>query len=174
MPNTSLPVHIKTVLPMESGSAIFLGNSNKTIVIMIDTYVAHLMVQALQKLKAPRPSTHELMGSIFLATGCKVERLVINDVDEGQFFARLILSMRNEIKEMKLMEIDCRPSDGIILALRNQAPILCAHDVWERCEDVTNLLAKLTTEPGRPKEEGPFRTKGEGDEAAEFDDDIPF
>jgi uncharacterized protein len=173
MPNTSLPVHIKTVLPMDSGSAVFLGNANKTIVIMIDTYVAHLMVHALQKAQAARPSTHELMGSIFLATGCRVERLVINDVDEGQFFARLILSMENEIREMKLMEIDCRPSDGMILALRSDAPILCAHDVWERCEDVTNLLTSLTSGSGRPQEDGPLRGGNES-AGADFDDDIPF
>jgi uncharacterized protein len=143
MPTAALPVAIRSVMPMETGSAVFLSHEEKTIVILIDTYVAHLMLQALHEQASVRPNTHDLMGAVFLATGCKMLRLVINDVNDGQFYARLILSMENEIKARKIMEIDCRPSDGIILALRNQAPVLCAQEVWDKCDDVTALLHKL-------------------------------
>ncbi len=176
MPNTTLPVQVKIVLPMDGGSAVFVGNEHKTIVIMIDTYVAHQIVHALQGQNNARPSSHELMGSFFTATGTKVQRLIINDVNEGQFFGRLILTMENEVKEMKIMEIDCRPSDGIILAIRNSAPILCSHDVWAKCEDVTPLMNKLTAQgPASPVPPGPTIF---GDDLElgdpQTDDDLPF
>jgi bifunctional DNase/RNase len=74
--------------------------------------------------------------------GAEVERVVINHVDEGTFFARIILSMENELGH-KIIELDARPSDSIILALASTKPIYVAHAVIDAVDDMTEILAKI-------------------------------
>jgi bifunctional DNase/RNase len=60
--------------------------------------------------------------------GGKVERLTIDDMWQDTFYARLIVSV-----DGRWIDIDCRPSDGIAVALRAQAPIYVADEVLESC-----------------------------------------
>jgi uncharacterized protein len=71
-----------------------------------------------------------------------VERVVINDVDSGTFFARIILQMQNELGR-KVIEVDARPSDSIVLALQAKKPILVAKKVLESVEDMTEILERI-------------------------------
>ena len=75
---------------------------------------------------SPRPLTHDLIVALILALGVTVERLAIDDVIDGTFFARLCL--RN--KEGKPMSIDCRPSDGIAVAVRLKMPIYLEEKIF--------------------------------------------
>ena len=63
-----------------------------------------------------RPLTHDLLANILRALEAKIERVIVNDLKRGTYFARLVLSAENELKQKKIIEIDARPSDCIAMA----------------------------------------------------------
>ena len=75
--------------------------------------------------EVPRPLTHDLLVSIIGQLGATVESLAIDDLVEGTFFAKL----RVREKSGNLLNIDCRPSDGIALAVRYKAPMFAEEKV---------------------------------------------
>ena len=86
------------------------------------------------------------------ALGAKIERIIVNDLKRGIYFARLVLSAENELKQKKIIEIDARPSDCIAMATQQTAPIYVSLDVWNEVEDMTETLRKMQQE-GSPTEE---------------------
>ena len=76
--------------------------------------------------KTPRPMTHELLRNTIEALGATIERIVVNDLDKGTFYARVVLSRNGET-----LELDARPSDALALATRVRAPIFVAEHVVE-------------------------------------------
>jgi bifunctional DNase/RNase len=90
------------------------------------------------------------------ALGAKIERVIVNDLKRGTYFARLVLSAENESQQKKIIEIDARPSDCIAMATAQRAPIYVSLDVWNEVEDMTEALRKM-------QEEGPY-TEGSNQE----------
>ena len=80
---------------------------------------------ALLKTAPERPLTHDLLRNVLEKFGAKLERVVIDDLWQGTFYAKLHL-MREKLPNL---ELDCRPSDAIALALRFRAPIYVAEHV---------------------------------------------
>ncbi len=76
--------------------------------------------------KPPRPQTHELLANILEELGWKLDHIVINDLKEHTFFARLILKRNGETKN-----IDSRPSDAIALGIASNVPIFVEEKVLE-------------------------------------------
>jgi bifunctional DNase/RNase len=91
--------------------------------------------------------THDLITMMLQGLEANIQNIVISDVNENTFYARLMLSMRNEVHK-KFIEIDARPSDAIILALQNQRPIYVHRKVIENVEDMTDVFEKLMAEEG--------------------------
>ena len=83
------------------------------------------------------------------ALGAKIDRIVVNDLKDGTYFARLVLSAENESQQKKIIEIDARPSDCIAMATQQLAPIFVSLDVWDEVEDMTEVLRKM-------QQEGPY------------------
>jgi bifunctional DNase/RNase len=77
------------------------------------------------------------------ALGAKIDRVVVNDLKDGTYFARLVLSAENETQRKKIIEIDARPSDCIAMATQQLAPIFVSLDVWDEVEDMSEVLRKL-------------------------------
>ncbi len=90
-----------------------------------------------------RPLSHDLLGSVLMAFGARVERVVINHVEGSVFHARLILSAANELHQRKVVELDARPSDSIAMAVQQGAPLFVARSVFDTVEDVTDTLAQI-------------------------------
>jgi bifunctional DNase/RNase len=86
--------------------------------ILIGPFEATAIALALEGAPVPRPLSHDLMRNILESLGCSLEQVVIHDIRDSTFFAKLIVRSNGD-----LQEIDARPSDGIALALRVQAPI---------------------------------------------------
>lgn len=138
-----VPVQIYGVLPTESQSiAIFIGNTEKVFIINVDQNVGRAIAMSLQEQRNERPMTHELLADIFVGFGVEVERVVINDLHENTYFARLILKMENEIHK-KIVEVDARPSDSLAIALQFKRPIFVSREVWNQVEDNSDYLEKL-------------------------------
>jgi bifunctional DNase/RNase len=86
--------------------------------ILIGPFEATAIALALEGAPVPRPLTHDLMRNVFETLDAHLEQVVIHDIRESTFFAKLVVRTNGE-----LQEIDARPSDGIALALRMSAPI---------------------------------------------------
>lgn len=142
MENEVVEVTIRGVMPTHSGSAVFLGNDAKTFVIYVDQGIGAVISMAMEGVKRERPLTHDLMGMILQGFGAKLERMVINDVDDGTFFARLLFSMENELGK-KMLELDARPSDSMVLALQESIPLLVSRKVLDEVEDMTEILDRI-------------------------------
>jgi bifunctional DNase/RNase len=127
MKNDVEEVTIKGVMPTSNGCAIFLGGKEKTFVIYVDQSLGNVISMTLNDVKKDRPLTHDLIAHIFTGLGVAVERVVINDVDSGTFFARIILQMQNELGRK----------------VQAKKPILVAKKVLESVEDMTEILERI-------------------------------
>ena len=142
MNNDSIVVTVKGVMPTSNGCAIFLGNDQKTFVIYVDPGIGNAINMTINQVKKERPLTHDLIGLILKGMETKIERVLINDVEEGTFFARIILQMENELGK-KIVELDARPSDSIVLALQMKQPIHVSSKVLENVEDRSEILERI-------------------------------
>jgi bifunctional DNase/RNase len=142
MKNDVVAVTIKGVMPTANGCAVFLGDEAKTFVIYVDHSVGNAIQMTLNGVKKDRPLTHDLIGSVLLGLGASLEHIVINDAREGTFFARILLKMENELGK-KIIELDARPSDSIVLALQQKRPIYVARAVFDAVEDMTEILERV-------------------------------
>lgn len=136
-------VEVFGVFPTDQHTlAIFIGNEEKSFVIHVEPSVGKAIAMSMRGEKNERPLTHELVGYIFNAFDIKVERMVINALRSNTYYARLILRAQNEVHS-KLIEIDARPSDCLVLAIQAKAPIFVSQDVWEETDDRTEELEKI-------------------------------
>ncbi|MCS6790739.1 MAG: bifunctional nuclease family protein [Bacteroidia bacterium] len=101
--------------------------SRRRLPIVIGFPEAHAINIELEKLRHPRPLTHDLFINTLKELGVSVQEIFIHRLQDSTFFAYLILE-----SDRGSVEIDCRPSDGIALALRANAPIFCEEDVLEK------------------------------------------
>lgn len=152
MQNDVVEVAVKGVMPTANGCAVFLGNDDKTFVIYVDHSVGNAIQMTLNGIKKDRPLTHDLIAHIFLGLGVKLDYIVINDVNEGTFFARILLRMENELGR-KIIEIDARPSDSTVLALQQKRPIYVANKVFDNVEDMTEILERVLKQQSEESDE---------------------
>ncbi len=85
------------------------------------------IAMALQGMEMPRPLSHDLMQSILTKFGGKVAQVLINNLVEDTFYARIMVEAKGQT-----FSLDSRPSDAIALALRAKAPIYAEEIVLER------------------------------------------
>ncbi len=93
----------------------------------------------LQDVTVPRPLTHDLLRSVIDALGATVTSIVVSDLRNDTFYAKIILTCDGEY-----LEIDSRPSDAIALAVRVKAPIYAEEAVLDKA----GIL--LDKESGKP------------------------
>jgi bifunctional DNase/RNase len=142
MKNDVVQVGIRGILPANSGAAIFVGNDDKVFVIQVEHNMGAVIGMFLRKVPKERPLTHDLINRIFDGFGISVERVVITELRNSTYFARLILKQQNELGT-KLVEIDARPSDCLAIATAHKRPIYVAASLFEQVEDMSELLKKI-------------------------------
>ncbi|MHC4194488.1 MAG: bifunctional nuclease family protein [Planctomycetota bacterium] len=81
----------------------------------------------LKGIKPPRPMTHDLLERVIKGLNAKIEKIVINDLRNHTFYARIMLNTDNGV-----VEIDSRPSDAIALGVVSNTPIFVADHVFEK------------------------------------------
>lgn len=123
------------LLLVPADAALEEGEVRRALPIWIGHAEATAILLAVQGVEPPRPMTHDLMKSAIEAAGFIVTRVEITRLEEGTFFAALI--MRGEERELA---VDARPSDSVALALRFGCPIYVAEDVFaEAAVEVTEV-----------------------------------
>ena len=110
--------------------------------IFIGSPEATAIVYALQGLATPRPLTHDLMANIFKGFGIAVERVIISELKNSTYYARLILQEENELGR-KIVEIDARPSDCLAIATAQKRPIYVSANLFEKVEDMSEILNRI-------------------------------
>jgi len=95
--------------------------------IWIGNNEADAIVIQLQNVPVPRPQTHDLLKSVIQDLGARVTSVIVNNLDNDVFFARVNLAL-----DGREVEVDSRPSDAIALAVRVQAPIFAEDAVLEK------------------------------------------
>ena len=117
-------------------------------------FIGHFEVEAirlkLMDVEVQRPMTHDLLGSIIGNLGATVKGVVVSELKDDTFFAKILVDFRGNV-----IEIDSRPSDALALAVRSGSPIFAEDSVVE--------MAAITLEEdiveNEPGEDQPARTQ---------------
>ena len=104
-------------------------DGDRTFPIVIGLPEAFAIERRLKGIEIPRPQTHDLLGAVIKQMGGTLKRIVINDLADGTFFARLVIQ-----QDGQEIEIDSRPSDAIALGVAEDAPIYVAEHVLEQTQ----------------------------------------
>src|SRR6266478_3337903 len=97
-----IEVQVRGLAATSGGCAVFLGNEEKVFVILVDQSVGAAIAMFKQGRQKERPLTHDLLANILRALGAKIERVIVNDLKRGTYFARLVLSAENESQQKKI------------------------------------------------------------------------
>ena len=99
--------------------------------IVIGIFEATSIDRRVKRMFSPRPLTHDLLANVIENLGAEVQDIVISELREHTYFAKLRIRQEGE-----LIEVDCRPSDASALAVTAQVPIYVSEEVLrEVCED---------------------------------------
>jgi uncharacterized protein len=101
--------------------------SERYLFIWIANPEAYSIAMELQGTSSPRPLTHDLLKNVILELGGTLTSVIINDLSDDIFFARLVFDANG-----RHVEVDSRPSDAIAVAVRLKAPILVAESVLDQ------------------------------------------
>lgn len=109
------------------GYAIILkeADGDRRLPIIIGHFEAQAIAFELEGVKPPRPLTHDLIKNIVETLGYHVEYVLINELRDSTFFAKI------KLDSYEIEEIDSRPSDAIAVALKFSAPIFVATEIMD-------------------------------------------
>lgn len=102
------------------------GGRERQFPIMIGTFEGLAIDRRVKGLSSPRPMTHDLMANLIDKLDCELERIVIHDLREHTFFAKLVVRQNGS-----LIEIDARPSDAIALGVASDTPLYVEESVLQ-------------------------------------------
>jgi bifunctional DNase/RNase len=114
-PATNMPIVVLKDIASDTLMPIWVG-----------IFEANAIANEIEKVAAPRPTTHDLTRNLIRHLNAQLERVVISELKDDTFFATLWLRQGDEP-----MVLDARPSDAIALALRADCPIFVAEQVMQ-------------------------------------------
>jgi len=126
--------------------------SERYLLIWIGPSEAEAIAMRLGDVAPPRPQTHDLLRNIIDSLGGLVRYVLVNDLNNDTFYARIVLEIAG-----RQVEIDSRTSDAIALAVRAQVPIYADESVLERAgilldrDSETGAIAAATSVGGDPR-----------------------
>lgn len=103
---------------------VLKDEDGRALPIWIGAMEAMAISMAINKVPFPRPMTHDLMLNVISGLGGSVTRVEVTDIENGTFFAEIIVSTSTETKRF-----DSRPSDAIAVAVRAECPIFVGESV---------------------------------------------
>ncbi|CDZ80942.1 hypothetical protein BN1013_01470 [Candidatus Rubidus massiliensis] len=119
------------IMQTKSYTVIILGSNDKRFAIYTDPSTGKILQLYLTGAEKPRPLTHDLLNNVLRGYDVRVKQVVIVDVQDTTYFARLFLE-QDTGDYRHIVEIDARPSDCITIALMNAAPVYCTKEVLEK------------------------------------------
>ncbi|CAM3351255.1 bifunctional nuclease family protein [Rhodothermus bifroesti] len=137
--------------PSSGGAyALVLGevDGNRRLPIIIGAFEAQAIALELEKIQPPRPMTHDLLRDLFEAVGAEVLSVVIDELRDGTFYAKIRF-----VHNGRERQLDARPSDAVALAVRVDAPIFVAPAVMEEAGIPAEEGGTLSVSSSREMEE---------------------
>ncbi|WP_462220171.1 bifunctional nuclease family protein [Ferruginibacter sp.] len=131
--------------------AVVLGEVNglRRLPIVIGGFEAQAIAVALERMSPSRPLTHDLMKNFMMAFNVELHEVVINDLQEGIFYSKLVCSSANDT-----VEIDSRTSDALALAVRFGCPVYTYDTILDQAgilmedDGKKKKVQSVTTETG--------------------------
>lgn len=105
---------------------VVLSCEGQRVMIQIGAYEAKAISSALEAAQSDRPKTHELLLTILDKLEAELMRIVIDDLFNGIYYAKMYFKSGD-----REVEVDARPSDAIALAVRREVPIFVLEDLLE-------------------------------------------
>lgn len=130
-----VPLTYQKVVQSKGYTLFILGNDDKKFGIYTSPHVGETLQGYFSDEKHVRPSTHQLLQNLLMGVGAKFEKVVIYDVQEAIYFAKMFLEVSKD-NQKTVLEIDARPSDCLALALMNKAPIFCTEETMKKATAV--------------------------------------
>jgi len=144
--NTLVKAEIWTIARTDQGNAVLIRPIGAEIAVPI--FIGQLETQSILigfgDVSIPRPLTHDLMLSLLDRLGAELLRIEINDLKDGTFYARLVLTEKNTPRNEEFT-MDARPSDALALAVRKKCPVYIAENVVEAAGVAVNLIVDAAT-----------------------------
>jgi len=119
------------IMQTKTYTVIILSGLGKSFAIYTEPSVGRTLQLFLTEVVSPRPLSHELFDEILEGLDVRVKQVVINDVQDTVYYARLFLEQ--EMGDLRhIIEVDARPSDCLTMALMNNAPVYCTREVLDK------------------------------------------
>ena len=150
---TVFPVFLRAIAPTPEGAAVFMGTDSKIFVIHVDSHAGTAINMAVSGKRNKRPQTQDLLEFVLKGLEVSVDRVLIHKVEDGVYYARLTLVMKNELGT-KIIEVDSRPSDTLVLALRTKRPVFITREVFEKVEDMSDTLGNILKAQAQANKKG--------------------
>jgi bifunctional DNase/RNase len=131
MDSQLVPITFHKILQSRAYTVVVLGTLEKQFAIYMEPQIGKDIQMYLAQGKKKRPSSHNLIQSILQGYHIRPLQVIIEDVEEAIYFAKLFLETSNEAQRT-ILEIEARPSDCIILAILSKVPIYCRKEVLEK------------------------------------------
>jgi bifunctional DNase/RNase len=126
-----VPITFNKIMQSRAYTVIILGTEEKRFAIYTDPQVGQNIQTYLTMENKPRPFTHDLINALFKGLNIIPIQIVISDIEDTIYFARLFLEQTLGDQKI-ILEMDARPSDCITLALMNNIPVFCRKDIFEK------------------------------------------
>jgi bifunctional DNase/RNase len=131
--------------------------SRRYLPIWIGAFEADAIALALQGHEPQRPMTHDLLKTVFGELGVAISYILINDIHDSTFYARIVVEQGSHT-----LEIDARPSDAIALAVRSDVPIYVEQHVLDHAGVPLDEEESAAEEEPAPSEEPERESNDEG------------
>jgi len=139
----SLMNYQRVVILEEKGAEGTEDAVKRYLPIWIGPAEADAIAVKLQSVTVPRPLTHDLLHSVIDALGATIDSIIVSDLKNDTFYAKIILNV-----DGGQIEVDSRPSDALALAVRSDVPIYAEEAVLDKAGI---LLDKETGKPIPPE-----------------------
>jgi len=153
-----IPAKVEQLFLSNMGFVVLLkgAEDERSLPIFIGAAEAQAIALRINNVNVPRPLTHDLLKNVLDYLECRLLRIEVCDLEDGTFYARLILG-----RDGAEMPIDSRPSDAIALALRFDAPIFVEPKVMQEAGRVFNEaeLQPPKQKPGEAQKKTPTPKK---------------
>lgn len=134
-----VPLTFNKILQSRSYTVIILGTEEKRFAIYTEPCVGRVIQSFVTKEKKSRPLTHTLIHKIFDGFAIQPIQIVLNQIEDTVYFARLFLQQQQG-EQKTILEIDARPSDCITLALIYNTPVFCSRELLDKAVPIEEPL----------------------------------
>lgn len=124
-------ITIDKIMQSRAYTVIILSTGTRRFAIYTDPLVGKNLQNLLSNKPASRPLTHHLIDAVFSGFDVRIKQVVINNVEDTVYFARIFLE-KQQGDNKEILEVDARPSDSLTLALMHEAPIYATKELLEK------------------------------------------